>query len=111
MIKLTKKQYPPEIKMQIVKEAMETGNASIVARKHDISASLVNRWVRNYKKHGTFTGSKQQTASNRTSCSIKEYKIVISENEKLKKLLGEKDLEIEILRDLLKKTNLPLPTR
>ena len=27
------------------------------------------------------------------------------ENEKLKKIIGEKDLEIAILKDLLKKTN------
>ncbi|BAF58900.1 hypothetical protein PTH_0719 [Pelotomaculum thermopropionicum SI] len=36
---------------------------------------------------------------------------MISENEKLKKLLGEKELEIEILRDLLKKTNPHLPIK
>ncbi|TYO92762.1 transposase [Desulfallas thermosapovorans] len=47
---MTRKQYPPEIKMQIVKEAMETGNASIVARRHSIAASLVARWVRCYKR-------------------------------------------------------------
>jgi len=32
-------------------------------------------------------------------------KALESENEKLKKLLGEKDLEIAILKDLVKKTN------
>lgn len=30
---------------------------------------------------------------------------VTQENDKLKKILGEKDLEIAILRDLLKKAN------
>jgi len=37
---LAKKQYSPEIKMQIVKETMETGNASIVARRYDVAPSL-----------------------------------------------------------------------
>ena len=32
---MNRKQYSPEMKMQIVKETLETGNASIVARRHD----------------------------------------------------------------------------
>lgn len=35
---------------------------------------------------------------------IKDVTELSRENEQLKKLLGEKDLEIAILRDLLKKT-------
>lgn len=41
----------------------------------------------------------------------KEVKKAMEQNTKLKKLLGEKELEIEILRDLLKKMNIPLPPR
>jgi hypothetical protein len=38
--------------------------------------------------------------------SAKEFREEIEvENNKLKNILGEKDLEIAILRDLLKKTN------
>ncbi|MCL6449235.1 MAG: transposase [Armatimonadetes bacterium] len=51
---MTRKQYSPEMKMQIVKETLETGNASIVARRHDIAPSLVARWARCYKRYGTF---------------------------------------------------------
>jgi hypothetical protein len=36
------------------------------------------------------------------------YKHLSQENEQLEKLLGEKDFEIAILRDLLKKTSLYL---
>lgn len=106
---MTRKQYPPEIKMQIVKEAMETGNASIVARRHNIAASLVARWVRCYKRHGTFYPPTGASAKNGTANH--DYKNLARENEQLKKLLGEKDLEIAILRDLLKKTNPPLPIK
>ena len=35
----------------------------------------------------------------------RKYGEVTQENDKLKKILGEKDLEIAILRDLLKKAN------
>jgi len=50
---LTKKQYSPEMRMQIVKETMETGNASVVARRHEVVPSLVARWARCYKRKGT----------------------------------------------------------
>jgi len=108
---LTKKQYSPDImKMQIVKETMETGNASIVARRHDVSPSLVARWVRCYKKSGTFYPQKEAPGTNGTG-TLHDYKRMAQENEQLKKLLGEKDLEIAILRDLLKKTSQLLPTK
>ena len=99
---MAKKQYSPEIKMQIVKETMETGNASIVARRYDVAPSLVARWTKCYKKYGTFYPQKDVSRSNG---SFSNYKSMIQENEMLKKLLGEKNLEIAILRDLLKKTN------
>lgn len=93
--------------MQIVKEAIETGNASIVARRHDIAPSLVARWTRYHKQYGTFYQLKGAPGTNGTG-NPPDYKRIAEENEQLKKLLGEKDLEIAILRDLLKKTNPPL---
>jgi len=98
------------MKMQIVKETLETGNASIVARRHDIAPSLVARWVRCYKRYGTFYPQKGAPRTNDAG-TPHDYKMIVQENEQLKKLLGEKDLEIAILRDLLKKTNPPLPIK
>lgn len=98
---MQRKRYTQEFKDQIVKESLEVGNAAIVARKHDLSANMVNRWVREHRNPskigyslGYANGSHSQSA-----------KALESENEKLKKLLGEKDLEIAILKDLVKKTN------
>lgn len=48
------------MRMQIVKEAMETGNASIVTRKHDVAPSLVARWVRYYKRYVRFTRKRER---------------------------------------------------
>ena len=107
---MNRKQYSPEMKMQIVKETLETGNASIVARRHDVAPSLVARWTRCYKRYGTFYPPKKVPRTN-GSGTTPDYKRMVQENEHLKKLLGEKDLEIAILRDLLKKTNPPLPTK
>lgn len=90
--------YSAEYKQQIVKEVMETGNATLVARKHDLVAGTVTRWVRESKQSNNPIVSSKYN-NNKDSNSLSK------ENDQLKKLLGEKDLEIAILRDLLKKTN------
>lgn len=91
------KRYSKEFKKQIVKEAKETGNAHLVARKHDLVPGTVTRWVREDKK----ADGVKKTSDYSEYRTNKELE---AENEKLKVMLGEKDLEIAILRDLLKKT-------
>ena len=88
--------YSEEFKNQIIKEAEEVGNATLVARKHDIVPGTVTRWVRESKK------SKKTNHPLNIYYSTNSY--LYKDNEQLKKLLGEKDLEIAILKDLLKKT-------
>lgn len=91
----------------MVKEAVEVGNASIVARKHDLSMSMVNRWVREQcgsKNPLSMTNIKAQHISSNPG-------VLSAENYKLKKIIGEKELEIEILKDLLKKTDPALRTK
>ncbi len=92
------KRYPEEFKLQIIKEVEETGNATLVARRHDLVPGTVTRWVRESKKENGLI-SNYNYSNNINAKSLEE------ENEQLKKLLGEKDLEIAILKDLLKKTN------
>lgn len=93
---MQRKKYSPEFKQQIIKEVLEVGNGSLVARKYDINQNIINRWVRQSRSNGT----------KHTSLPMpQDHKQLLAENEQLKKLLGKKELEIEILRDLLKKTN------
>jgi transposase-like protein len=47
------KKYAPEYKQQIIKEANEVGNNSIVAMKYDINQNIVSRWVGQLKNNGT----------------------------------------------------------
>lgn len=96
--------HPPEKKLRVVKESQETGNTSLVARRYELSSSMVNRWVREYNKYGeaAFNG-KPKGKAQATSSNAENQKLT-EENERLKKILGEKDLEIAILRDLVKKT-------
>lgn len=93
--------YTQEFKQQVIKEAIETGNCSIVARRYDVNPTVLARWVRDYKNNGSVLSS--STSSN--FLANPEAKQIEAENEKLKKLLGEKELENQILRDLIKKSN------
>lgn len=110
---MAKKVYSDEFKEKVTKEAQEVGNASVVARKHGISPKMVSYWVRNSKPD---TAKKQFTktvvsSNKQIRTDPKEVKEAIDQNFKLKNLLGEKEFEIAVLRDLLKKTNIPLPAR
>lgn len=106
------KKHSDEFKKRVVKEALETGNSSLVGRKYNISPSIVARWVRAEKPNPMKDMTKKALqASPGLSEDPEEVKKTLEQNTQLKKLLGEKELEIEILRDLLKKTGIPLPPR
>ena len=108
---MTRKKYSVDFKQQIIQEALETGNNSVVARRHDLSTSMVSRWVREHKKvkYQPYTGNSKSSIN--IDQVSKENQLLFEENEKLKKLLGDKDLEIAILRDLIKKKNPHLLTK
>lgn len=74
---MANRKYSDELKEQVVKEYREIGNVALVARRHDIS---------------------KNTVKNR-------LKKVSIENDQLKKLLAEKELEIAILRVLRDSVN------
>ncbi|MBL5768334.1 transposase, partial [Heyndrickxia sporothermodurans] len=90
--------HSKDFKLQVVKEATETGNNSLVARRYELNPNMVSRWIREYKdgKYGEVDV---------TVLPDIDSKELSEENEKLKIILGEKDLEIAILRDLIKKKN------
>jgi transposase len=68
----------------------------LVARRYELSPNLVQRWAKAYEE-GQLG---QETVTHSSSAEVRRLE---EENEQLKKLLGEKDLEIAILRDLIKK--------
>lgn len=95
---MRRSKHSTEFKLQVIKEAQETRKISIVARRYELNPNMVSRWIREHKE-GKFGDVDMQT--------IPDFdpKEMSKENEKLKVLLGEKDLEIAILRDLIKKKN------
>ncbi|RJX23554.1 MAG: helix-turn-helix domain-containing protein [Dethiobacter sp.] len=98
--------HSPEKKLRVVKESQETGNATLVACRYELSPSKVNRWVREYRKYGeaAFNGKPKGKSFKGNPYGTENQKLAAE--KKLKKILGEKDLEIAILRNLLKKLHL-----
>jgi transposase-like protein len=81
------KQYSLEFKNQLIKEATETRNVSMVARKHGISAPTLYTWIRKSKGSDNGPGAPSRLRD-------------------LEKKLRASELENEVLKELLKKTNL-----
>lgn len=88
----------------VLQEVNEANDVAQVARRHELTPKTIYRW-RSAAKHKawevTDSSFKKTAAYTPTS---QEFKQIENENDQLKKLLGEKDLEIAILRDLIKKT-------
>lgn len=100
----TRRRHSMETKLKVVKEVLETGNASLVARRYDLSSSMVSKWVRKYKQYGdTAFNESSKRNGELIEYTNKNHRKLENENERLKKILGEKELEVAILRDLLKK--------
>lgn len=87
----------PEEKLAILKEA-ETDGLVATARKYGIYPSTIRDWIRRYEKEG-FEGLIPKTRRAKDP----EIEKLKRENELLKKLLAEKELELKVKDALLKK--------
>jgi transposase len=95
---MTRKKYSLDFKKQVVKEVKETGSITAVARRYELSVNMVGRWKKEIEtgKYGDVDF---------TTLPSLDAETLSKENDQLKRLLGEKDLELAILRDLIKKKN------
>ena len=77
--------------IKILAEAETPGNSlATTARKYGISEQTIHRWRQKYRG---FSASE-----------AKRLKALEAENARLKRLLAEKELEIQALTEILKKT-------
>lgn len=105
---MERRNFSLQVKQQIVKECQETGNVSLVCRKHELNPNMVRRWVKQAAENGgKLPGKNKGVATHVTPEELRalnaERDELASENEKMKKALGEQALEIAVLRDLIKK--------
>jgi|LSQX01.3.fsa_nt_gb transposase-like protein len=101
---MARTQYSVEFKLRVVRETEEVGSSAEVARRYELHPNVVYRWLGAYRRDGEAAfGRKIRRASHGVPVDTARMREVESENERLKRILGEKELEIAILRDLLKK--------
>ena len=81
-----KTKYTKQEKQQILEEVKNTKNIVLVAKKHNIPATTIHTWLHKIRHSSTINN---------------DFSI---ENKQLKKTLADKDLEISVLKELLKKT-------
>jgi len=89
-----------EQREKAAQEVLSGIKAAVVARKYGVTPSTVNQWVRDYREKN---GEQDHPYPQEQAEELKRLLEVEKKYEKAVKMLGEKDLEIEILRELLKK--------
>ncbi|MDT8719710.1 transposase [Clostridium sp. 19966] len=98
--------YTKGLKEEILREVKEVGNVSLVSRRHGISKSTIFTWIKESKNRDEIKVKPGRKALVEGDKGLEsELTDITKENDQLKKLLGEKDLEIAILKDLIKKSN------
>jgi putative transposase len=94
----TKRKWTVEEKLAILKES-EAQGVTVTIRKHGIYAQTLYGWKEKYALEGA-SGLNQ--AYKRVDPELKKLQL---ENQRLKQIVAEKELELRIKDDLLKKTN------
>ncbi|WP_409305218.1 transposase [Peribacillus sp. SCS-155] len=93
-----------DVKKQYVRMALESGRMASIARKAGISTNTIRKWINEYDdevRDGMEAEGTAVLSENPTKDELME------KYEKAMKLLGEKELEVAMLKNLLKKNNSP----
>lgn len=93
---MERKKWTLKEKLEILEEA-GSGDVVTVCRKHGVSTSTYYNWRKRFDNRGE--DGLKTTYDNRD----KELKTVENENRILRKLLADKEIELEIQKELLKK--------
>jgi transposase-like protein len=91
-----RKSWSQADKMAIINHYKEHG-AVATSRHYDVSTGMIYRWVSQFDET-----TKEQTSSSRDL----DYHRLLRENQALKEIVAEKELEIRVKDALLKKTTL-----
>lgn len=92
-----KRRFTPEEKLQILREADQQGLEQTL-RKHNLARSLYYRWKNPFNKQGI---DGLQPKYHRIDPSVRKLE---KENERLRKIIAQMALELEVKEELLKKT-------
>ena len=100
-----KRIWKPEDKLKVLKEVEEGAKIVEVCRKYQIDPRMYYNWKERYQREGIegLKDKRRVNSNNNTGVSAKEYLKLQRENEKLKRILADKELAIETLKEMLKK--------
>lgn len=94
---------PIETKKELVAEVLAGYRTEAVAKKYGLSAETLRRWMRQYRDEvGDIMARKRKTEEQLLQDS-ERLKELEKKYEEALKLLGEKDVQIKILEELVKK--------
>jgi putative transposase len=96
--------YTPEEKQLILAQG-EANGVAITCREHGVSTSLYYTWRRKLKEHGADGLSRQSRATTVYPAEIAQLE---RDNALLKKLLAEKEMELSLAKELIKKKFSPV---
>ena len=96
-MKKEKRVFSPEDRLSILEEIKREGKA-VTCRKYNLSPSLVDRWKQKYLSEGT------KGLQNNYYRVDPEKRALEEENARLKRIIANQALELEVKSELLKKT-------
>lgn len=91
-----------EMRYKVAQEALAGIKVGVLARKYDVSPKTIRNWVKEYQE--TFGADAIPTIDERLDDAKRLAELEEKYNRALK-ALGEKELENEVLRELVKKIN------
>jgi transposase-like protein len=93
----TRRTFSPEDRLSLIREAEREGYMQ-TCRKYNLSPALLSRWKKKYQAQGT------EGLKPRYRTVDPEKRALQEENERLKRIIANQALELEVTTELLKKT-------
>ncbi|AKG34739.1 helix-turn-helix domain-containing protein [Paenibacillus durus] len=100
------KRLKEEARLKVVKEALAGVKVGVLSRMYDIHPETIRGWIRD---HRDSIPPEDIPVADEHLQELQRLQDVEQRYEKAMKVLGEKELELEILRELLKKKNPAYP--
>lgn len=94
---------PVEAKKEYVAEVLSGYRVDVVARRYGMAPKTLREWVRQYRDEVDDIMAKKNKEAEQIKQDAENYQELHKKYEKAMKLLGERELENQMLRELVKK--------
>jgi|SRR5690625_1659414 len=96
---------PVEAKKEFVAEVLSGLRVDVVARRHGMHPNTLRNWVRQYRDEVDDIMAKKKQETEQVKQDAANYLELQKKYDSAVKLLGERELEIQVLRELVKKNH------